>query len=136
MTRILRCVNHCSPMELVLLKSIRALAHHDDLHPSSGAHLEKLGLVQYRVFFSSLIKRLKIEDVGFHFYQTESPFLSVNEIGLLTMLAKACCKGKSPFTADSQSALHRSLNECGVILQQNKIKLRFRPDYSETVEQV
>lgn len=135
MTRIMRCTNHCSPVELILLKSLRSLAHHDDLHLCSSALLEKLGLGQYRVFFSNLIKRLKTEDDGFYFHQIESAFLSVDEMGLLALLALACCKGKSPFSADSTSPLHRSLNECGVILQRNKIKLRFRPGYSETVEE-
>ncbi|MNU38671.1 hypothetical protein D3C71_273480 [compost metagenome] len=136
MPRVMRCANHCSPVELMLLKSLRSIAHHNDFHPDSSVLLEKIGLGQYQAFFSSLIKWIKNEDAQFHFHQTESAFLSEDEMGLLALLAQASCKEKSPFSSVSSSSLHRSLNECGIILQQNKIKLRYRPGNSEIAPSV
>jgi len=129
MSRIMRCCNHCSPIELYLLKAMRGLAFSDEGATKAEVYLAKIGIEQCEAVLSNLVGWLLTEHTGFVFHKPSSAFLSADEMGLLASLAQVTCKSRSPFIAPTPSALHHSLSICGALLYKYKIQLKHRPSH-------
>lgn len=129
MSRIMRCCNHCSPVELYLLKGLRELADPNANATNAKMHLAKIGIEQCEPLISNVVNWILTEAPNFVFHRPNSAFLSADEMGLLASLAQVTCKNKSPFIAPTTSALHHSLSICGAVLYANKIQLKHRPSH-------
>ena len=92
--------------------------------------LTKIGLEHYQFFFQRLVGWVLQERSKFGFHMPESAFISADELNLLASLAQVSRKSTRDAlgnTVVSSSMLQKSIEDCGKILLETNVVLKFRP---------
>jgi len=130
MSRVIFSANQCSPVEQRLLKSLRAFGWTGNWPENAVFFLEEIGvdLAQAETFLS-LVETIFHVHPEFEFFGPTSPFISVDELNLLALLAQASRKTKgddSGVSARFPVVLDSLIEACGRFLHKADVVLKSR----------
>lgn len=130
--RLLLSRHHCSPVEVRLLKALRALTWKDAWPNQAGFLLEELGVnTEHNFAFARLMKSIREYNPDFELLGPGSPFLSQNELELLSALSSFSRK-KSQMQDEVApvqlpEAMATLFGACGMALRIGGVIMKSRP---------
>lgn len=123
-------INQCSPIELRLLKALRALNWEGSWPAQAGFFLEEIGLNSAQAFvFADLVATIVTADPDFYLLGPLSPYVSRDELNLLAVLGRASRKSgynADPVACDLTPVFRNLVDSCGAALRKAQIKMRTR----------
>ncbi|MFJ3149617.1 siderophore-interacting protein [Pseudomonas hunanensis] len=130
MGRMIFSTNQCSPVELRLLKALRALNWEGNWPAQAGFFLEEMGLSSSQVFvFAGLVAAIIEADPGFYLLGPTSPFVSPDELNLLAALGNASRKSSNrveQLTSNRLPVVKSLIDSCGAALHSGQIRMKTR----------
>lgn len=130
MSRMIFSTNQCSPVELRLLKALRALNWEGNWRAQAGFLLEEMGLSSSQAFvFADLVTAIIEADPGFNLLGPTSPFVSHDELNLLAALSNASRKSSNRLkqvTSDALPEVKSLIDSCGTALNAGQIRMKTR----------
>lgn len=123
-------INQCSPVELRLLKALRALNWEGSWPAQAGFFLEEMGLSSSQAFvFADLVTAIIEADPGFYLLGPTSPFVSRDELNLLAALGNASRKSSNrveQVTRNRLPVVKSLIDSCGTALRTGQISMKTR----------
>ena len=130
--RTLLSRRHCSPLEVKLLKALRALNWKSAGPHQAGFLLEELGVnPEHHFAFARLMKSIQEHNPDFELLGPGSPFISRNELELLGALSSFSRKKPQvqgePAPAGLPEAMATLFGACGIALRIGAVTMKSRP---------
>ncbi|EPJ79831.1 hypothetical protein IV02_24140 [Pseudomonas syringae] len=130
--RTLLSRRHCAPLEVKLLKALRALNWNSAGPHQAGFLLEELGVnPEHHFAFARLMKSIQEHNPDFELLGPGSPFISQNELELLGALSSFSRKKPQmqgePASAGLPEAMATLFGACGMALRIGGVIMKSRP---------
>lgn len=130
MSKMIFSINQCTPIELRLLKALRALNWEANWPAQAGFFLEDIGLSSSQAFvFAELVDAIIKADPGFYLLGPVSPFVSRDELNLLAALGNASRKSSNdshPVGKDLTPVVRSLVDRCGMALRKACVTMKTR----------